>query len=113
MGSYPSVTKFSNATTIWRFLDHRALLHATFWDWRDDLVLAPLRARYAMFSPAVAEAEAAIGSDALVPKVIAEGWDRLLAIAPRAATAVLPLLEDHYLLVTVLERMPHAFGHGD
>jgi hypothetical protein len=46
-----------------RFLDHIALLHATFWDWRDDLVLTPRRARYAMFSPAVAEAEAAIGSD--------------------------------------------------
>jgi hypothetical protein len=96
-----------------RFLDHMALLHATFWDWRDDLGLTPLRARYAMYSPAVAQAEAAIGSEALVPRLMAQGWDRLPDVAPRAAAVVLPLLEDLSPLVAALARMPQTFVHGD
>ncbi|HXR22132.1 MAG TPA: hypothetical protein VN786_06225 [Acidimicrobiales bacterium] len=96
-----------------RFLDHMALLHATFWGWRDDLGLTPLWARYLLFSPGVAEAEAAIGSDALVPKVMAQGWDRFSAVAPRAAAVVLPLLSEPSPLVAALERMPHTFVHGD
>jgi len=96
-----------------RFLDHMALLHATFWGWHDTVGLTPLRARYLTFSPAVAADEAARGSDALVPKVMADGWARFPAIAPQAAKVVMPLLDDPSPLLTALEQMPHTFVHGD
>ncbi len=41
-----------------RFLDHMALLHATFWGWEDTVHLIPLAHRYLMMSPSVAEDEA-------------------------------------------------------
>jgi thiamine kinase-like enzyme len=90
-----------------------AQLHAKFWGWRDDVGLTELRARYLTFSPAVAEAEAALGSDLLVPKVMAQGWDQYPTVASRSAEVVLPLLKDPAPLVAALERMPHTFVHGD
>jgi hypothetical protein len=96
-----------------RFLDHMALLHTTFWDWRDGVGLTPLADRYLVMSPSVAQGEAARGSGAMVPKVMAEGWDRFAAVAPRAAAIVLPLHEDPGPLVRSLERAPHTFVHGD
>jgi hypothetical protein len=96
-----------------RFLDHMASLHACFWGWRDVIGLTPLLARYLMFSPAVARAEAALSSDLLVPKAMAQGWERFPAVAPRAAEVVLPLLENPAPLVDALGRTPHTFVHGD
>jgi Phosphotransferase enzyme family len=96
-----------------RFLDHMAALHARFWGWRDTVGLTPLRARYLMFSPAVAGAEAARGSQALVPKVMAEGWEKFPTAAPGAAAVVLPLLDDPGPLVAALGRVPHTLVHGD
>jgi hypothetical protein len=96
-----------------RFLDHMALLHATFWDWNDVVGLTELTDRYLMMSPAVAQDEAARGSDALVPRVMAEGWDRFATVAPRAAAVVLPLFSDPGPLVKALERVPKTFVHGD
>ncbi len=49
----------------------------------------------------------------MVPKVMAEGWDRFTAVAPRAAAVVLPLVEDPGPLVRSLEHVPHTFVHGD
>ncbi|HXX89027.1 MAG TPA: hypothetical protein VEI83_02230 [Acidimicrobiales bacterium] len=95
------------------FLDHMARLHATFWGWVDGVGLTPLRARYLMFSPAVAEAEAAIGSEALVPTVMARGWARFPEVAPRAAAVVTALLEEPDALLRALARVPHTFVHGD
>jgi hypothetical protein len=60
-----------------RFVDHMAAMHAEFWGWRDEVGLTPLATRYLVFSPAVAAAEAARGSGAVVPRVMARGWDRL------------------------------------
>jgi hypothetical protein len=96
-----------------RFLDHMAALHATFWGWRDDVGLTPLRTRYLTFSPAVAAAEQARGSDLLVPRVMAEGWAQLPGAAPALARAVTPLHEEPGPLVNALARLPHTFVHGD
>ena len=56
-----------------RFLDHMAAMHAAFWGWHDDVGLTPLSVRYLLFSPPTAEAEAALGSRAVVPQVMAQG----------------------------------------
>lgn len=96
-----------------RFLDHMAAMHAEFWGWQDDVGLTPLATRYLMFSPAVAEAEAARGSSAVVPKIMGEGWAALPSVAPRLAKVVLPLLDDPAPLVAALQRVPHTLVHGD
>jgi hypothetical protein len=96
-----------------RFLDHMAELHAKFWGWSDVVGLTPLPARYLMFSPMVAEAEAARTSPAVVPRVMARGWEMFPVVAPRAAAVVLPLLQDPGPLVAALDRVPHTLVHGD
>jgi hypothetical protein len=96
-----------------RFIDHMAALHAAFWGWRDDVGLTTLAARYLIFSPAVAAAEAARGSDMLVPKVMAEGWQQLGQVSPELAAAVFPLLDDPTPLVSALADLPHTLVHGD
>lgn len=96
-----------------RLLDHMAAMHAAAWGWRDDVGLTPLRRRYLMFSPAVAAAEAARGTDAFVPTIMAQGWPLLGHHAPRLATVVLPLLDDPSPLVDALSRVPHTLVHGD
>ena len=58
----PADQPFSEARHS-RFLDHMAALHAAFWGWKDDVGLTPLAVRYLTFSPTVAAAEAALGSD--------------------------------------------------
>jgi hypothetical protein len=96
-----------------RFLDHMAALHAAFWGWRDDVGLTPLERRYALFSPQVAAAEAARGSDAVVPTAMAQGWRRLPVVAPGMAGVILPLLADPSPLTQALARVPHTLVHGD
>ena len=96
-----------------QFMDHMAALHAAFWGWSDDVGLTPLRRRYLVFAPAVAAAEAVSGTDAAVPKLMAEGWARLPEVAPAMATIVLPLLEEPGPLVEALARVPHTLVHGD
>ncbi len=96
-----------------RFLDHMAALHATFWEWRDDVGLTPLERRYLMFSPSVAAAEAEDGNPGIVPQAMAEGWRRLPDVSPAMADAVMPLLADPRPLVAGLARLPHTLVHGD
>jgi hypothetical protein len=96
-----------------RFMEHMAALHAAFWGWGDDVGLTPLARRYLMFSPAVADAEAALGNSAVVPQAMAEGWRRLSEVSPRMASVVLPLLADPTPLVDALARVPHTLVHGD
>lgn len=96
-----------------RFLDHMAAMHAAFWGWRDEVGLTPLTTRYRVFSPAVATAEAARGSGAVVPKMMAEGWDRLPEVSKGLAELVLPLLNDPAPLVAALRAVPHTLVHGD
>jgi hypothetical protein len=96
-----------------RFLDHMAAMHAAFWGWRDKVGLTPLATRYRVFSPAVAAAEAARGSGAVVPQVMAQGWDRLPKVSHRLAELVLPLVNDPAPLVAALGAVPHTLVHGD
>ena len=96
-----------------RFVEHMAALHAAFWGWSDDVGLTSLTRRYLLFSPAVAAAEAARGSQAVVPRAMAEGWGRLPDAAPAMAKVVLPLLRDPGPLVAALARVPHTLVHGD
>jgi hypothetical protein len=96
-----------------RFLDHMAAMHAAYWGWQDDLNLTPLATRYLIFSPDVAAAEAALGSPAAVPRVMADGWMRLPEVSPNLAEVVLPLLEDLTPLIAALDAMPHTLVHGD
>ena len=96
-----------------RFLDHMATMHAAFWAWRDDVGLTPLPARYLMFSPAVARAEASLGSSVVVPMVMAEGWSRLPEVSTVLADLLFPLLDDPAPLIRALENVPHTLVHGD
>jgi hypothetical protein len=98
-----------------RFMDHMAALHATFWGWRDDVGLTPRRRRYLLFSPAVSAAEAARGTEAVVPKVMAQGWRQLPEASAEMARVVLPLLEDPAPLLRALDRpgAPRTLVHGD
>ncbi len=96
-----------------RFLDHMAAMHASFWNWHDDVGLTPMATRYLMLSPGVAEAEAAAGCTAGVPIAMAEGWGRLPTVSPSLAQVVMPLLDDLDPLVSALQDVPHTLVHGD
>ena len=56
-----------------QFLDHMAALHAAFWDAGPEIDLVTPMTRYLELSPWTAEAERWVGSDHLVPKLIAQG----------------------------------------
>lgn len=61
----------------------------------------------------VAEAEAAIGSTHLVPRLVGQGWSLLADVAPRAAAVVALLSLDPGPLVEALEQTPQTFVHGN
>ncbi len=94
-----------------RFLDHMAALHATFWEQRIDVV-SPTD-RYLELSPRMAAAEAAIGSDHLVPRLVAQGWPLLEEVAPALARVVVPLVHEPGPLVEALDATPATFVHGN
>ncbi len=60
-----------------RFLAHMAALHASFWDCGPEVDVVPMMHRYLELSPWLAEAEAAAGSDHLVPQLVGKGWPML------------------------------------
>ena len=99
------------------FLRHMAAMHARFWEsppGREPIIdLVPAERYYRWLSPAMAAREAELGSEHLVPKLVAEGWARLVEVAPRAAEVVLPLADDPRPLVRALARTPQTFVHGD
>ena len=72
-----------------RFLAHMAAMHAAFWACGDEFDVVPAMHRYLELSPWMAEAEAAIGSDHLVPQLVAKGWPLLADVAPAAAAVAL------------------------
>ncbi|NYJ02627.1 hypothetical protein HNR19_003325 [Nocardioides thalensis] len=96
-----------------RFLDHMAALHARFWDAGPDLAVVPPADRYLELSPRMAAAEAALGSDHLVPRLVAQGWPLLERVAPRAAAVVVPLVHEPGPLVDALATTPQTFVHGN
>ena len=93
------------------FLDHMAALHAHFWERRIDVV-SP-EDRYLELSPRMAAAEAALGSDHLVPRLVAQGWPLLETVAPRLAEVVVPLVHDPRPLLAALDTTPITFVHGN
>ncbi|MFN8036736.1 MAG: aminoglycoside phosphotransferase [Acidimicrobiia bacterium] len=95
------------------FLDHMAEMQARFWDFEDVYALTPLAHRYLECSPWTSVAEAAIGADTFVPKLIAQGWERFPQLAPEAAAVVMPLLHDLAPLVDALEQTPMTLLHGN
>jgi hypothetical protein len=96
-----------------RFLEHMAALHAAFWDGGDDLEIVPAAHRYLELSPWMAQAEAAIGSPHLVPRLVARGWPLLAEVAPTAAAIVVPLAQDPGPLVEALARLPQTLVHSN
>jgi hypothetical protein len=96
-----------------RFLRHMAALHASFWDCGSELDVVPEMHRYLELSPWMAEAEAAVGSRHLVPRLVAKGWPLLTEVAPAAAAVVTPLAHDPGPLVDALETTPHSFVHSN
>src|SRR6202042_120411 len=112
-----------------RFLRHMAELHAAFWEGGDELDVVPAVHRYLELSPWMAQAEAAIGSPHLVPRLVAQGWPMLAEGAPAAAEGgggrcrggappaaaevVVPLAHDPGPLVEALAATPHTLVHSN
>jgi hypothetical protein len=95
------------------FLDHMASLHAAFWQTGRDVDVVPAERRYLELSPGMAEAEARLGSQHLVPRLVAQGWPLLAEVAPVAASVVVPLAHDPAPLVAALATTPQTFVHGN
>ena len=99
------------------FLDHMAALHAAFWETEGGtdpaIDVVPAERRYLELSPRMAAAEAALGSDHLVPRLVAQGWPLLEEVAPSAAGVVVPLVHDPAPLIAALEATPQTFVHGN
>jgi hypothetical protein len=96
-----------------RFLDHLAALHAACWGWRDTVGLVPLANRYSFFGPEALGCEAALGFPQPVPRLAAEGWQRLDAVAPGFADALRPLRRAPWPLFDELAATPATLLHGD
>lgn len=96
-----------------QFLDHMAAMHAAFWDAGPECDVVNTTHRYLDLSPWLAEAEADYGSDALVPRLVGEGWPLLAEVAPAAAAVVAPLSHNPGPLVMALADTPQTFVHGN
>lgn len=96
-----------------RFLDHMAALHARFWAADELIDVVSASVRYLELSPRMAAAEAALGSDHLVPRLVAQGWPMLADVAPKAARVAVPLAHDPGPLVAALATTPQTFVHGN
>ena len=96
-----------------RFLRHMAALHAAFWACGSECEVVPVMHRYLALSPWLADAEAAVGSAHLVPRLVGEGWPRLAEVAPAAAVVVTPLARDPGPLVEALAGTPQTFVHSN
>jgi Phosphotransferase enzyme family len=96
-----------------RFLRHMAAMHAAFWDCGAECEVVPAMHRYLELSPWLAYAEASVGSEHVVPRLVGEGWPRLAEVAPAAAAIVTPLARDPGPLVEALDATPHTFVHSN
>jgi hypothetical protein len=96
-----------------RFLAHMAALHAAFWDCGPEVDVVPIMHRYLELSPWMAEAETAVGSEHLVPQLVAKGWPMLADIAPDAAAVAGPLALNPGPLVEALATTPQTFVHSN
>jgi hypothetical protein len=95
------------------FLRHMAAMHAAYWDCGSEYEVVPAMHRYLELSPWLADAEAYLGSDHLVPQLVGKGWSLLPEVAPAAAEVVSPLALDPGPLVTALAQTPQTFVHSN
>jgi hypothetical protein len=95
------------------FLRHMAALHAAFWECGAEAEVVPVMHRYLELSPWTAQAEAGLGSDHLVPRLVAQGWPLLAEVAPAAAAVVAPLAHNPGPLVDALAATPQTFVHSN
>jgi hypothetical protein len=95
------------------FLDHMAAMHAAFWNAGDEIDCIPMTNRYLELSPWLAIVEAELGSDHVVPRLVAQGWERLREIAPSTSAIVEPLAWDPTPLVAALTATPLTLVHGN
>jgi hypothetical protein len=101
------------------FLAHMAAVHAAFWDGSPnaaafDLELTPVVNRLLDLSPWLAATEAAIGSDAMIPRLVGEGWNRFGALArPSVAGVVRDLACDPTPIAAALDASPRTLVHGN
>jgi len=96
-----------------QFLDHMAALHARFWEAGPRIDIVSAAARLLELSPSMAAAEAAIGSEHIVPRLVGQGWPLLEQVAPVAAGVVVPLAHDPGPLVAALAGTPQTLVHGN
>jgi Phosphotransferase enzyme family len=73
----------------------------------------PVMHRYLELSPWLAEAEASVGSDHVVPRLVGEGWRLLPEVAPAASAVVSPLARDPGPLILALAQTPQTFVHSN
>lgn len=95
------------------FLDAMAAMHVQFWESTEAIDVVPAERRYLELSPVMAAAEAELGSDHLVPQLVARGWPMFAELAPGAAKVVLPLAYDPRPLVAAMADTPQTFVHGN
>jgi hypothetical protein len=95
------------------FLRHMAAMHAAFWGCGAEAEVVPVMHRYLELSPWMAQAEAGLGSDHLVPRLVARGWPLLAEVAPAAAAVVTPLAHNPGPLVDALAATPQTFVHSN
>ena len=67
------------------FLRHMAALHAAYGAAGSEYEVVPAMHRYLELSPWLAEAEASVRSEHLVPQLVGKGWQLLPQVAPAAA----------------------------
>jgi hypothetical protein len=96
-----------------QLLDHLAGLCAHWWGRPDIPIVVEPMVRYLELSPWMGQTEAALGSSAIVPRLVLEGWDRLRDVAPEIADLVLALAWDPSPLVAALDETPQTFVHGN
>ena len=95
------------------FIDHMAALHAHFWEAGPRIDIIPPENRLLELSPWLALAEAELGSQHLVPRLVGEGWKLLDSVAPDLAAIVVPLAWDPSPLASALAETPTTFVHGN
>lgn len=96
-----------------QFLAHMAAIHVRFWQAGPEIDIVPAMTRYMELSPWTAQTESELGSDHVVPKLIAQGWPLLEQVAPEAARISLPLAQDPWPLVQSLATTPQTLVHGN
>jgi len=96
-----------------RFLDHMAALHVAFLGTGLDIDVVAPTDRYLELSPRMAAEEATLGSDHLVPSLVAQGWPLLETVAPRAAAVVVPLVREPGPLLAAMATTPQTLVHGN